>query len=160
MQWGQATNTKLAHPNIEIPTAVSTNDKGDTNINLNANTLLSGTEDGSFAWISYGATRSTWRKEKFAKTFPNEKTYRHSLAEEADALRSVLSLASADKKVKNLNPTLAKLKKLNDEGLLEAYILFALADNGIAADHAAYLKQNRDKLRRYLVDYVITGGGK
>lgn len=160
VQWGQATNTKLAHPNIEIPTSVSADEKGNTKIDLNANTLLTGAEDGSFAWISYGATRSAWRKEKFAKTFPNEKTYRHSLAEEAEALRSVLSLAIGDKKVKNLNPSLAKLKKLNDEGLLEAYILLGKADQGIAEDYPLYLKQNRDKLRRYLVEYVITGGGK
>lgn len=160
VNWGKVTDTSLAHPNIEIPTNVTADEKGNTKIDLNASTLLSGTEDGSFAWISYGATRALWRKEKFAKAFPNEKAYRHSLAEEADAIRSVLSLAMGDKKVKNLNPALAKLKKLNDEGLLEAYILLGRPTQGIAEDHAAYLKQNRDKLRRYLLEYVVTGGGK
>jgi hypothetical protein len=58
-----------------------------------------------------------------------------------------------------LNPALVKLKRLNDEGLLEAYILLARPDNGIAADHPAYLKENRDKLRRYMIQYVMTGGG-
>ncbi len=72
IQWGQATNTQLAHPKIDIPTNVTADEKGDTKIDLNASTLLSGTQDGSFAWISYGGTRSLWRKEKFAKTFPNE----------------------------------------------------------------------------------------
>ncbi|MFN7931308.1 MAG: tetratricopeptide repeat protein [Blastocatellia bacterium] len=160
VQWGQATSTKLAHPNIEIPSDVKFDEKGDAKIDLNASLLLSGAQDGSFAWITYGTTRSLWHKEKFAKTFPNEKTYRHSLAEEADAIRSVLSLAIGDKKVKNLHPALAKLKKLNDEGLLEAWILLARPDQGIAEDHAAYLKQNRDKLRRYVLEYVTTGGGK
>jgi hypothetical protein len=108
----------------------------------------------------YGATRVGWHKEKFAKTFPNEKTYRHSLSEEADALRSVITLATTDKKTKKLNPQLAKLKKLNDEGLLEAFILLALPDAGITKDHPFYLKQNRDKLRRYVVEYILTGGGK
>jgi tetratricopeptide (TPR) repeat protein len=158
-QWGQATNTKLAHPTINIPTDVTFDEKGDAKINLDMSALMGGKDDGSFAWISYGATRSTWRKEKFAKTFPQEKTYRHSLAEEVDALRSVLTLATGDKKVK-LSPAMAKLKKLNDEGLLEAYILLARPDDGIAEDHSAYLKQNRDKLRRYVVEYVLTGGGK
>ena len=83
-----------------------------------------------------------------------------SLAEEADALRSVVMLATGDKKVKSLTPSLAKLKKLNDDGLLEAYVLIALADKGIATDHPDYLKQHRDKLRRYVVEYVLTGGGK
>ena len=121
--------------------------------------MLGGKDDGSSAWIVYGGTRSTWHKEKFAKAFPGEKTYRHSLAEEADALRSVITLATSDKKTKTLSPSLAKLKKLNDEGLLEAYILLALPDEGISQDHPAYLKQNRDKLRRYMVEYVVTGGG-
>ena len=116
-----------------------------------------GGDDGSFAWISYGATRTTWRKETFAKKFPGEQ-YRHSLAEEADALRSVIAIATADKKTKNLTPALTKLKKLDDEGLLEAYILLARPDEGISQDHSAYLKENRAKLRRYMLEYVLTGG--
>ncbi|HST50636.1 MAG TPA: hypothetical protein VLJ61_01395 [Pyrinomonadaceae bacterium] len=68
-------------------------------------------------------------------------------------------MATGDKKVKSLSPSLAKLKKLNDEGLLEAYILLARADQGIADDYPAYLAQNRDKLRRYVVEYILTGGG-
>ena len=159
IQWAQVTKANLAHPTIEIPTDVKFDEKGDAKINLDASMLL-GKDDGSFAWISYGGTRSIWRKEKFAKTFPNEKSYRHSLLEEADALRSVIALAIADKKTKSLNPSLAKLKKLNDEGLLEAYLLLARADDGIAKDHPAYLRDNREKLRRYMVDYVLTGGGK
>ena len=159
-QWAQATNTRLAHPAIDIPTDVTFDEKGDAKINLDTSALLGGKDDGSFAWISYGATRSAWRKEKFAKTFPQEKTYRHSLAEEVDALRSVLALATSDKQVKKLSPSLEILKKLNDEGLLEAYILLARTDEGIAQDHPAYLKRDRDKLRRYVVEYVMTGGGK
>ncbi len=84
----------------------------------------------------------------------------NSLAEEADALRSVLAIAGGDKKVRNLNPSLAKLKKLNDEGLLEAYILLARTDQGIRGDHPVYLRQNRDKLRRYVAEYILTGGGR
>jgi hypothetical protein len=81
------------------------------------------------------------------------------LAEEVDALRQVLSTATSDKTVKNLNPSLAKLKKLDEAGLLEAYILLARPDEGIAQDHPPYLKQNREKLRRYVMEYVVTGGG-
>ena len=159
IQWGTTTKTALAHPDIKIPTDVTYDDKGNVNINLDASALLGGKDDGSFAWITYGTTRSEWKKEKFAKQFPTEPTYRHSLAEEVDALRSVIALATSDKKAKGLSPSLARLKKLNDEGLLEAYILLAHADDGIAKDHPAYLKTNRDKLRRYVVTYVVTGGG-
>lgn len=156
--WGQTTKTSLAHPRIDIPTTITFDEKGNAKIDLDGSVLL-GKDDGSFAWISYGATRTLWHKEKFAKTFPNESSYRHSLAEEADALRSVIALATTDKRTKNLTPALAKLKKLSDEGLLEAFILMAQPDQGIAKDHPAYLKDNRDKLRRYVVAYVINGGG-
>jgi len=47
------------------------------------------------------------------------------------------------------------LKQLDDEGLLEAYILLAQPDDGIAADYAVYLKANRDKLHRYVAQHVI-----
>ena len=59
VQWAQITKTSLAHPVIDIPTDVTFDEKGNANINLNANALLGGKDDGSFAWISYGATRST-----------------------------------------------------------------------------------------------------
>jgi tetratricopeptide (TPR) repeat protein len=157
LQWGQATNTRLGHPKIDIPTSVTFDEKGDAKINLDSSALLSGKEDGSFAWISYGATRSTWHKETFAKRYPGQK-YRHSLAEEADALRSVITLATSDKAVKNLSPALAKLKQLNDQGVLEAYILLAIPDADIAQDYRAYLKENRDKLRRYVLLFVVNRG--
>src|SRR5687767_866496 len=160
IQWGEATGTTLAHPKIDIPTNVTFDEKGDAKINLDAGALLGGTNDGSFAWIGYGGARATWRKEKFAKTFPSEKAYRHSLAEEVDALRTVLSVAKSDKTIKSLSPSLAKLKKLDEEGLLEAYILIARPDDGIVEDYPAFLQQNRDKLRRYVLEYVVKGGGK
>jgi len=159
LQWGQVTKTTLAHPRIDIPVTVTYDANGKVNINLDANVLLSKAEDGSSAWIIYGGTRKAWHDEKFVKTYPNETAYRHSLAEEVDALQAVLSLATTDKKVKKLSPALAKLKKLNDEGLLEAYILIAMADAGIAKDYPGYLQQHRDKLRQYVVEYVVTGGG-
>ena len=158
-QWAQVTKTTLAHPDIDIPSDVTFDEKGDAKINLSMGALLGGKDDGSFAWISYGGTRSDWHKEKFAKTFPNETTYRHSLPEETDALQTVLALATSDKKVKNLSPSLAKLKKLNDSGLLEAYLLLARPDRGIVQDFPAYRKTNRAKLRQYVKEYVLTGGG-
>jgi tetratricopeptide (TPR) repeat protein len=85
IQWGQLTKTSLAHPQIDVPTSVTFDKKGKAEVSLDAGALTGAKEDGSFAWIIYGGTRSVWRTEKFAKTFPGEKAYRHSLAEEADA---------------------------------------------------------------------------
>jgi tetratricopeptide (TPR) repeat protein len=159
-QWGEMTKTPLGHPKIEIPTKVNFDEKGNAQITLDPAFLTGHQEDGSAAWVVYGGVRSVWHKETFAKTFPAEKTYRHSLNEEADALRTVLNVAAADKKIKQLSPALLKLKTLNDKGFLEAYILLAMADDGIAADYPAYLSHNRDRLRGYVMEYVITNGGK
>lgn len=158
VQWANVTNTPLAHPAIDIPSDIKFDDKGNANMSIDATTLLGGKDDGSSAWLIYGVTRGEWHKERFKKAFPKETVYRHSLPEEAEALRNVIALATADKKVK-LNPSLVKLKKLDDEGLLEAYILLARPDAGIAQDHPEYLKTNREKLRRYMIVYVLTGGG-
>src|SRR5204862_7171392 len=134
MQWAQKTGQPLGHPKIDIPTSVKSDQDGNTKIEVDAGAITSGNDDGSNAWIAYGLTRTLWRNEKFRKTYPQEKDYRHSLAEEADALRSVLVIATEQKSSKpaSLSPSLQMLKKLNDEGLLEAYILLARVDRGIA----------------------------
>ncbi|MDX6578337.1 MAG: hypothetical protein QOE96_4290, partial [Blastocatellia bacterium] len=90
--------------------------------------------------------------------YPDEKVYRHSLKEEAAALRMVAEFAAKDLKsgkVKTLEVSLENLVRVNDAGLLEPYILFARPDQGIARDYAAYRKANRDKLRRYWLEIAI-----
>ncbi|MGH7785023.1 MAG: tetratricopeptide repeat protein, partial [Candidatus Binatia bacterium] len=150
IQWGQATNTKLGHPKIDIPeTTIGADGKSNTTINVNPLA-----DDGSMAWIAYSATREVWKKDKFAKTYPNEKVYRHSLQEEADALRSVVSMARSTKP-KNLNSQIQMIEKMDKDGVLEAYILMAVPDRDIAQEFPDYLRSNRDKLRKYVVSYVI-----
>jgi tetratricopeptide (TPR) repeat protein len=161
-QWAQATGAKLGHPKIDVPASVGTAANGDINISIGSG----GTDDGSFAWTAYGMARATWQSgksglsENFKKAFPGEKEYRHSLAEEYEALKMAASILkermkAKDNPVKKLHPQLEVLLKLYDDGLIEPYILLAKADRGIARDHPAYLKQNRDKLRQYVLKYVI-----
>lgn len=168
IKWAQLNKAVLAHPDIEIPSGVSSSKSGEVNITLDEKTL-GGQDDGSSSWMMYGMSRAGWMNDKkggvsenFAKAYPKEKTYRHSLAEEADALRLVITVLneSKDKKSKKLSPSLSNLVKLNDAGLLESNILLARPDEGIAQDYPTYLKANRDKLRRYVVEYILTGGGK
>lgn len=142
--WANKTQTNLAHPEVKQPDAANPNEKG----------------PGS--WQLYYTTRAAWADGRFVKEFPNEKVYRHTLREEAEALRLVAEAAARDLqagRVKSLDPSLAALVKLNQAGLLEAYILFARPDQGIARDYEAYRQANRDKLRRYWNEFVI-GGGK
>jgi tetratricopeptide (TPR) repeat protein len=154
VQWGEITNTPLAHPQVEPPkTTVGPDGKQNTTINVSPLA-----DDGSLAWIAYSATRESWRKEKFAKAYPGEPVYRHSLREEAEALRDVVAMAKT-LKPKRPNAQIETIAKLDKDGLLEAFILLALPDNGIAKDHPAYLATDRAKLRQYVVKYVI-GNGK
>lgn len=163
-QWAERHKVSMAHPQIDIASDVASAKPGKVNITVNDLALKDG--DGSAAWLMYAIARAAWmdkkegRSEKFSKAYPGETVYRHSLAEEIDALRLVsesVSVQLKDKKVTQLNPSLANLVKLKDAGLLEAYVLFARPDEGIARDYAAYRSANRDKLKRYWLEVVIAG---
>src|SRR5262249_45093230 len=119
-------------------------------------------EDGSEAWITYSMARAAWMTMKFSGAFPNEKQYRHSLPEESEALsktaESVLTQLKEGKLTESsLDVSIANLLKLYRDGLIEVYVLVAKADDGIARDYAEFRKNNRDKLRRYLNEYVTAG---
>lgn len=164
-QWAEHHKVTLGHPRIDIPTNVTSKKPGEINLTVDEQALKGSDNDGSAAWLMYGMVRSLWmnkkdgsRSDDFAKAYPNEPTYRHSLAEELAALRSVVESVQTQTKenrVKKLTPSLENLMRLNDDGLLEAYVLFARPDEGISRDYAAYRKANREKLRRYWMEVVI-----
>ena len=164
-KWGQKNQRELGHPLIDIPASVTSNKDGDAKVTVDESALKGSKDDGSSAWIMYGLVRALWvnkkdgsRSDNFAKAYPNEPAYRHSLAEELAALRAVVKVVqeqTKEKKIKTLTPALENLMKLNDADLLEAYILFARPDQGIARDYMAYRKTSRDKLRRYWMDVVV-----
>ena len=163
LDWGQRVNIMLNHPSVEIPTNVTSQKEGEVTINLDPNALKKDDKSGAgAAWLTYGLIRGTWRSTEFAKQYPNEKQYRHSLKEEAAALRTALKVFSEDKakKAQNADPSLTLLAKLDKEGLLESFILLALPDAGIAQDYPAYRRTNIEDLRRYVKQYVLTGGGQ
>ena len=149
--WAEKNNIKLAHPRVVIPNSVST-EKGKTTITIDPKTLT--TDDGSSYWLAYSGQKALWMNEKFAKEFPKDTKYRHSLREEADCLRLVALMAADKKNISDVSIT--NLVKLEKEGLLEAFILFSMADQGISQDYSFYRKNNREKLRKYLMDYVTS----
>ncbi|PYP84152.1 MAG: hypothetical protein DMG65_23000, partial [Candidatus Angelobacter sp. Gp1-AA117] len=53
------------------------------------------------------------------------------------------------------DPSLSLLLKLYQAGVLEAYVLFRLGDEGIARDYSAYRAANRDKLEEYMDKFVV-----
>ena len=94
-QWGQRHKVTLGHPKIEPPNSTSTQD-GKTTLSIDPKTLNS--TDGSNEWLMYDLTRIAWSKGEFFKNYPDEKVYRHSLKEEAAALRMVAEAAAKDLK--------------------------------------------------------------
>ena len=153
-QWASRTGAKLAHPAIEIPNSVKT-EAGKTTINLDATSL--DRKDGSQHWTIYSFMRAGYSRQ-FAKDHPNEEKYRHSLAEEMVALQAVVRAVSEDLKkgTQGIADQFKTLVRLNEAGLLEAFILLARADEGIALDYANYRASNRDKLQRYISEFVIS----
>jgi tetratricopeptide (TPR) repeat protein len=157
-QWAQRHKARLGHPKIEPPTP-PTSQGGQTTINIDPRTLNS--TDGSNNWLMYSLTRAAWSKSDFFKNYPAEKAYRHSLKEEAAALRMVAEACAKDLqsgKVKTLEPSLAMLVKLNEDGFLEAYVLFAHPDEAVAREYSAYRAANREKLKQYWLNVVIIPG--
>ena len=163
-QWADRHKIALGHPRIDIASNATSGKPGEVNITIDPSALKSD-DDGSAAWMMYGMVRALWlnkkdgsRSDEFAKAYPNETTYRHSLAEELAAMRAVAESVQTqikEKRITKLTVSLENLKSLHDAGLLEAYILFAHPDQSIARDYAGYRKMNRDKLRRYWLDVVI-----
>lgn len=163
INWGQKVHVTLAHPKVELPANVTQKQEGGTTITLDPNMLKKDDKSGSgAAWMMYGIIRASWSQSEFAKQYPNEKKYRHSLKEEAAAMRGALKVLEEQKgaDANSIDPSLQILKKLEKEGLLEAFILLALPDEGIARDFPAYRKTNVENLRRYVKQYVLNGGNQ
>lgn len=139
IQYAERVNVALAHPPVELPASVGS----------------------SAAWVTYGLVRANWASTEFLKQYPDEKAYRHSLKEEAAAMRAALKVLDEKKsRIKDVDPSLQIIRKLDKEGLLEAYILLAMPDEGIAQDFKAYRTSNIENLRRYVKQYVLSNGGQ
>jgi tetratricopeptide (TPR) repeat protein len=133
--WGRNTRTPLGFPRIILPAR-------DT------------ATVHSPAWTAYDSVRRAWqgsggqRSAPFAAAYPRDSVYRHSVAEEGAALRAAYRAGNGDSATINL-------KRLDDAGLLEAYIFMVRPDAGIVADYPGYLHSHRDDLKRFWLTFVI-----
>jgi len=119
-------------------------------------------KDLSDAWRAYQSVRADWKEgDKFKHQFPQELHYRHSLAEETDALTAeirVLEKLRGDIETAELvteDQSLVLLLKLHQAGVLEPYVLVRLGDEGIARDYSAYRAAHREKLEEYMDKFVV-----
>lgn len=159
--WATATKTELGEPKISVP-SVADKPVGGASIEIDAK-LLKGDAAAAAAWLGYVVMRRMWHEKLFAQAYPDEKEYRHSLAEEVASLKAALTLLDS-KAVPNAkaDASVLTLIRLGHDGLLEPYVLLSAADQGIARDYAGYREQHRAELQRYLERYIArrsTAGG-
>jgi hypothetical protein len=160
-QWAKAEKAVLLAPRIDRPSApvADPNKPGKITINIDPNAIDNNKHPGSAAWLGYSVARAKFRNDDFAKDFPAEKTYRHTLREESEALTSVVTIVKELKVDRNqLDESLRNLLDLSDAGMLDCWILINGADQGIAQDYPAYRQQHRQLLNDYLAKFVIHGG--
>ena len=152
-QWADAAHAQLASPPITLPKQAVPDEKGNVNVSVDASTVGSPT---SGVWLIYSTQPMMWRSTEFKKHYPNETVYRHSLAEEAESLRSVIAVVKEQKIPDDkLDPTLKSLLALEKDGMLECWILLNGADLGITQDYGAYRATHRELLHAYVDKYVV-----
>jgi len=158
--WAAANKAQLKRVHVDTPNNVS--QTGEKNITITMDPKEP--EETSTLCLSYGLAKVKWRSEEFKKQFPGEKQYRHSLAEEADALTTAATVwtevnESGKKKKKASpapqDPNLLLLVKLYQAKMIEPYVLLNAADEGIARDYDGYRQKNREKLEQYLSEFVV-----
>jgi tetratricopeptide (TPR) repeat protein len=157
--WADTNKLQLKRVHIEVPKNVV--DKDNKNITITVDPK--DPEQAAATWVIYGLMKASWHDEEFKKQFPQEKQYRHSLPEEADALSAAAAALTAGKdsdKKKSASslpkdPNLLMLLKLKQANLIEPYVLLNGADEGIAQDYAGYREKNREKLVEYLSEFVV-----
>ena len=152
--WAKSHALQYVAPPIVIPIQAVTNKDGGTNINMDPARMA---DQNYMAWIGYPMQTVAWRKDKFAAAYPAEKTYRHSLAEEAEGLRTFLTIVRANKKLppEQYDATTRSLMALEKDGMLECWILVDNPDQGIAQDYAGYRATHRELLKAYVEKYDL-----
>lgn len=154
--WLQRNKSELNNVKLKDRSAVTVKD--DKNVNITLDNSLGKNPDAD-AWMSYALDRAAWQTEESKKESPNVPRDRHTLQEEAHALKFMIAVLKEeknyDKKRSKLDPSLQAFIKIEEAGFLEPFVLLNRADNGIAQDYPAYRAANRDKIRRYLDEVMV-----
>jgi len=154
--WANANHVQLIRVHINIPPSVSQTDGKNVNLNVQPGEST----NAMTAWAAYGIDRALWRTQRFKERFPQETEYRHSLAEESEALEMAAKGwaapdAKGDPSAKGADPDLDLLAKIHAAGMIEPYVLINGADQGIATDYPGYRDNNRDKLEQYVGQFIV-----
>jgi tetratricopeptide (TPR) repeat protein len=157
VSWSNTNHVTLQQVHIETGSKATPNGENKTTITIDPNQPA----DLGAVWLAYGGTKVLWYQGRFKKEFPQETQYRHSLAEETDALTTAAAKVAEELDGKSTVSPIAKsaniqlLMRLYHEQMIEPYILLNAADQGIAQDYPGYREKNRAKLQEYLGKFVV-----
>lgn len=155
-QWATTNRVQLNVPHIITPTKNTQEGDKRTQINVDPKSSPNMMAFSLAVWVVYSGVREEWKSKQFKMHFPQETQYRHSLAEESDALSQAAKMLPQSVQAADLgDPNLALLKRLADSNMIEPYVLLNGADQGIAQDYVAYRAQNRGRLEEYLSQFVV-----
>ncbi len=139
--------------------AVTQKDEKNISITIDDSSFKKKDDPNGVAWMTYGISRASWQGDQFKKEFPNEPKYRRTLKEESGSLSVMITVLKEQKdyqkKLKDLDPSLQSLIKIQEAGFLDPFVLLNRADTGIAQDYPTYRAANRDKIRSYLDEFVV-----
>jgi tetratricopeptide (TPR) repeat protein len=156
-RWTQRTKLPLNWVRLQDKSAVT--QKDEKNVNITLDNSLKKDDPNMTAWLTYGIGRASWHTDKFKKEFPNEIKYRRTMREEADSLHLMVTVLleqkDFEKKKKELDPTLLQLVQIDQAGFIEPFALLNRADNEIVQDYSAYRSDHREKIYRYLDEFVV-----
>lgn len=142
-RWADETKTKVAPVEVTPP---GNEPAGAITID---ETLLKA-DDGTTSWKVYNETRKVQVIAGGGKS--------RTLANEVAALRKVAAAFRSDLKsgkVKYPDQNLSNLTKLDDAGLLEPYVLLIRGNENTGEEYDAYRAKNRDKLKKFIVEYLL-----
>jgi tetratricopeptide (TPR) repeat protein len=157
--WLQRNKVELNILRLKDGAAVTQKDEKNISITIDDSTFKKKNDPNGLAWMTYGMSRASWQGDQFKKEFPNEPQYRRTLKEESDSLGVMITVLKEQKdykkKLKDLDPSLQALIKLQEAGFLDPFVLLSRADAGIVQDYPAYRAANREKIRRYLDEFMV-----
>jgi len=155
--WLQRNKVELN--NVRLKDRGSVTAKDDKNITITLDSSLGKDDPNGLAWTTYSLSRASWHGDQFKKEFPNEPKYRRTLKEESGSLSVMITVLKEQKNykkiLKELDPSLQSLIKIQEAGFLDPFVVLNRADAEIAQDYESYRATNRDKIRRYLDEFVV-----
>lgn len=134
-EWAGKTKTVVSFPLISMPEGTAEKPATPARAAYDSVRLLFKGRDGKATAL-------------FKSTFPNESEYRHSVHEERMALRAAYARDTTYAGTQ-------MIKRMDDANMLEAFILIAVADEGIAAEYEAYRRDFQDVLEQFLKTFVM-----